>query len=48
MTDLVIITGFSGAGKSTAMAAFEDEGHALDNANDVVVGRGVECWLCRC
>ena len=27
LTDLVIITGFSGAGKSTAMAAFEDEGY---------------------
>ena len=26
LTDLVVITGFSGAGKSTAMAAFEDEG----------------------
>jgi UPF0042 nucleotide-binding protein len=32
LTDLVIITGFSGAGKSTAMAAFEDEGYfCVDN-----------------
>src|SRR5437762_2254636 len=27
LTDLVIITGFSGAGKSTAMAVFEYEGY---------------------
>ena len=32
LVDLVIITGFSGAGKSTAMAAFEDEGYfCVDN-----------------
>jgi UPF0042 nucleotide-binding protein len=32
LTDLVIITGFSGAGKSTAMAVFEDEGYfCVDN-----------------
>jgi UPF0042 nucleotide-binding protein len=32
LRDLVIITGFSGAGKSTAMAAFEDEGYfCVDN-----------------
>jgi UPF0042 nucleotide-binding protein len=32
LTDLVLITGFSGAGKSTAMAAFEDEGYfCVDN-----------------
>ncbi|MGN6188414.1 MAG: RNase adapter RapZ, partial [Conexibacter sp.] len=32
LTDLVVITGFSGAGKSTAMAAFEDEGYfCVDN-----------------
>src|ERR1700757_4645846 len=32
LTDLVIITGYSGAGKSTAMAAFEDEGYfCVDN-----------------
>jgi UPF0042 nucleotide-binding protein len=32
LQDLVIITGFSGAGKSTAMAAFEDEGYfCVDN-----------------
>ena len=30
--DLVVITGFSGAGKSTALAAFEDEGYfCVDN-----------------
>jgi UPF0042 nucleotide-binding protein len=32
LIDLVIITGFSGAGKSTAMAVFEDEGYfCVDN-----------------
>lgn len=32
LTDFVVITGFSGAGKSTAMAAFEDEGYfCVDN-----------------
>ncbi len=32
LQDLVLITGFSGAGKSTAMAAFEDEGYfCVDN-----------------
>src|SRR6201995_956930 len=32
LPDLVIIPGFSGAGKSTAMAAFEDEGYfCVDN-----------------
>src|SRR5438105_15910832 len=32
LTDLVIITGFSGAGKSTAMAVFEDAGYfCVDN-----------------
>src|SRR5438045_6984963 len=32
LTDLVVITGFSGAGKSTAMAAFEDAGYfCVDN-----------------
>jgi UPF0042 nucleotide-binding protein len=32
LNDLVVITGYSGAGKSTAMAAFEDEGYfCVDN-----------------
>jgi RNase adapter protein RapZ len=32
LQDLVVITGFSGAGKSTAMAVFEDEGYfCVDN-----------------
>lgn len=32
LEDLVVISGFSGAGKSTAMAAFEDEGYfCIDN-----------------
>ena len=32
LSDLVVITGYSGAGKSTAMAAFEDEGYfCVDN-----------------
>ena len=45
LTDLVIITGFSGAGKSTAMAAFEDEGYfCVDNlpvGDDPLAGRAV-------
>jgi UPF0042 nucleotide-binding protein len=32
LTDMVVITGFSGAGKSTAMVVFEDEGYfCVDN-----------------
>src|ERR1700684_2535147 len=31
LTDLVIITGFSGAGKSPAMAVFEEEGYFCVN-----------------
>src|ERR1044072_6888455 len=32
LEDLVVITGFSGAGKSTAMAVFEDDGYfCVDN-----------------
>jgi UPF0042 nucleotide-binding protein len=32
LKDLIVITGFSGAGRSTAMAAFEDEGYfCVDN-----------------
>src|SRR5438132_13520474 len=39
LTDLVIITGFSGAGKSTAMAAFEDEGYfCVDNLPSEMIG----------
>ncbi|HEY2769171.1 MAG TPA: RNase adapter RapZ [Solirubrobacteraceae bacterium] len=40
LTDLVVITGFSGAGKSTAMAAFEDEGYfCVDNLpSDMIRG----------
>src|SRR3989440_4987856 len=45
LTDLVIITGFSGAGKSTAMAAFEDEGYfCVDNLPSEMIGSLVELF----
>ena len=51
LTDLVIITGFSGAGKSTAMAAFEDEGYfCVDNlpvGDDPLAGRAVHARRAR-
>src|ERR1700716_75286 len=46
LTDLVIITGFSGAGKSTAMAAFEDEGYfCVDNLPSEMIRTLVELFM---
>ncbi len=46
LTDLVVITGFSGAGKSTAMAAFEDEGYfCVDNLPSEMIRALVELFL---
>ena len=45
LRDLVVITGFSGAGKSTAMAAFEDEGYfCVDNLPSELIGSLVELF----
>jgi UPF0042 nucleotide-binding protein len=45
LTDLVIITGFSGAGKSTAMAAFEDEGYfCVDNLPSEMIRSLIELF----
>src|SRR5437764_14602603 len=45
LTDLVIITGFSGAGKSTAMASFEDEGYfCVDNLPSEMIQTLVELF----
>ena len=46
LIDLVIITGFSGAGKSTAMAAFEDEGYfCVDNLPSEMIRALVELFM---
>ena len=46
MIDLVIITGFSGAGKSTAMAAFEDEGYfCVDNLPSEMIRSLVDLFM---
>jgi UPF0042 nucleotide-binding protein len=46
LTDLVVITGFSGAGKSTAMAAFEDEGYfCVDNLPSEMIRSLVELFV---
>ncbi len=46
LTDLVIITGFSGAGKSTAMAAFEDAGYfCVDNLPSEMIRSLVELFM---
>jgi RNase adapter protein RapZ len=46
LMDLVIITGFSGAGKSTAMAAFEDEGYfCVDNLPSEMIRSLVELFM---
>jgi UPF0042 nucleotide-binding protein len=46
LTDLVVITGFSGAGKSTAMAAFEDEGYfCVDNLPPEMIRSLVELFM---
>ncbi len=45
LQDLVVITGFSGAGKSTAMAAFEDAGYfCVDNLPSELIGSLVELF----
>jgi UPF0042 nucleotide-binding protein len=45
LTDLVIITGYSGAGKSTAMAAFEDEGYfCVDNLPSEMIQSLIELF----
>jgi UPF0042 nucleotide-binding protein len=45
LRDLVVITGFSGAGKSTAMAAFEDEGYfCVDNLPSEMISSLVELF----
>src|SRR3979411_490765 len=46
LTDLVIITGFSGAGKSTAMAAFEDEGYfCVDTLPSAMIRSLIELFM---
>ena len=46
LIDLVIITGFSGAGKSTAMAVFEDEGYfCVDNLPSEMIRSLVELFV---
>jgi UPF0042 nucleotide-binding protein len=46
LTDLVVITGFSGAGKSTAMAAFEDEGYfCVDNLPSEMIQSLVDLFM---
>src|ERR1700739_1274487 len=45
LTDLVITTGFSGAGKTTAMAAFEDEGYfCVDNLPSEMIRSLIELF----
>lgn len=46
LIDLVVITGFSGAGKSTAMAAFEDEGYfCVDNLPSEMIRSLIDLFL---
>src|ERR1700735_5726662 len=46
LVDRVVITGFSGAGKSTAMAAFEDEGYfCVDNLPSEMIRSLVELFM---
>jgi len=46
LKDLVVITGFSGAGKSTAMDAFEDEGYfCVDNLPSELIRSLVDLFL---
>ncbi|HWF53138.1 MAG TPA: RNase adapter RapZ [Solirubrobacteraceae bacterium] len=46
LTDLVVITGFSGAGKSTAMAVFEDDGYfCVDNLPSEMIRSLVELFM---
>jgi UPF0042 nucleotide-binding protein len=46
LQDLVVISGFSGAGKSTAMAAFEDEGYfCVDNLPAEMIDSLVDLFM---
>jgi UPF0042 nucleotide-binding protein len=46
LKDLVLITGYSGAGKSTAMAAFEDEGYfCVDNLPSEMIRTLVDLFM---
>ena len=46
LTDLVVITGYSGAGKSTAMAVFEDAGYfCVDNLPPEMIRQLVELFV---
>jgi UPF0042 nucleotide-binding protein len=46
LTDLVVITGFSGAGKSTAMASFEDEGYfCVDNLPSEMIRSLIDLFM---
>jgi UPF0042 nucleotide-binding protein len=46
LTDLVVITGFSGAGKSTAMAVFEDEGYfCVDNLPSEMIRSLIDLFM---
>ncbi len=46
LKDLVVITGYSGAGKSTAMAAFEDEGYfCVDNLPPEMISSLVDLFM---
>jgi UPF0042 nucleotide-binding protein len=46
LTDLVVITGFSGAGKSTAMAVFEDAGYfCVDNLPSEMIRSLVDLFM---
>jgi UPF0042 nucleotide-binding protein len=48
LQDLILITGFSGAGKSTAMAAFEDEGYfCVDNLPSEMIRSLVDLFMHR-
>ena len=45
MEDFVVITGFSGAGKSQAMACFEDAGYfCVDNLPPEMIGQLAELF----
>ncbi len=46
LLDFVVITGFSGAGKSTAMDVFEDAGYfCVDNLPPEMIGALVELFM---
>src|SRR5206468_10750027 len=46
LTDLVVITGFSGAGKSTAMAVFEDDGYfCVDNLPSEMIRSLIDLFM---